>query len=92
MTFCPIGLELGLRVRFRARVPLTRLLFFDIGPKVVGQKKIGQKDLDEVSLDEKSWTKRPPTVIISSISLITPSLCNNVIASIAYNRDGEPLL
>ena len=44
-SFCPIG--------FRVRVPLTRLLFFEIGPKVVGQKNrtkrrgqnvVGRKD------------------------------------------------
>ena len=41
MTFRPIRLELGLGVWFRVRVkvPLTRLLFFEIEPKVVKQKK-----------------------------------------------------
>ena len=49
MSFCPIG--------FRVRVPLTKLLFFEIGRKLLDKKKwtkrCGQVSLYELLLDEK---------------------------------------
>ena len=52
MSFCPIG--------FRVRVPLTKLLFFEIGRKLL-DKKNGQKDVDKCRYMNCCWTKRPPT-------------------------------
>ena len=68
ITFCPTGLELGLGVR----VPLTRLLFFKIGLKVVG-KKNGTKRHGQ------SVIGRPPTGAPSHTSKKSQEWCKKML-------------